>query len=127
MRAFVAAREVEMIRKEEKERRVTYNEKQYISNGISRLSNKQMGEALKLIRHNVPHLKGVEETELELDIDRLPDRVLLKLLHLIEKSCGRPLPLFPADEERRVEDGGSGNQIGARTRSVLGIREGSGI
>lgn len=84
--------------KEEKERFVTYNEKQYISNGISQLPDKQMGEALKLIQQNVPHLKGVEETEIELDIDELPNKVLLKLLHFVEKSGGGPLPLAPASE-----------------------------
>ena len=84
--------------KEEKERFVTYSEKQYISNGISQLPDKQMGEALKLIQQNVPHLKGVEETEIELDIDELPNKVLLKLLHFVEKSGGGPLPPAPASE-----------------------------
>jgi len=78
--------------KEEKERFVTYNEKQYISNGISQLPDKQMGEALKLIQQNVPSLKDVNETEIELDIDELPNRVLLKLLHFVERSGGGPLP-----------------------------------
>lgn len=78
--------------KEEKERFVTYNEKQYISAGIGALPDKQMGEALKLIQQNVPSLKGVEETEIELDIDELPNSVLLKLLRFVEKSGGGPLP-----------------------------------
>ena len=84
--------------KEEKERFVTYNEKQYISNGISQLPDKQMGEALKLIQQNVPSLKGVEETEIELDIDELPNQVLLKLLRFVEKSGGGPLPAAPASD-----------------------------
>jgi bromodomain-containing factor 1 len=84
--------------KEEKDRFVTYNEKQYISNGISQLPDKQMGEALKLIQQNVPHLKGVEETEIELDIDELPNKVLLKLLHFVQKSGGGPLPPAPVSE-----------------------------
>ena len=84
--------------KEEKERFVTYNEKQYISNGISQLPDKQMGEALKLIQQNVPSLKGVEETEIELDIDELPNQVLLKLLRFVEKSGGGPLPPAPVSD-----------------------------
>jgi bromodomain-containing factor 1 len=84
--------------KEEKERFVTYNEKQYISAGIGALPDKQMGEALKLIQQNVPSLKGVEETEIELDIDELPNSVLLKLLRFVEKSGGGPLPPPPASE-----------------------------
>jgi bromodomain-containing factor 1 len=84
--------------KEEKERFVTYNEKQYISAGISQLPDKAMGEALKLIQQNVPSLKGVEETEIELDIDELPNSVLLKLLRFVEKSGGGPLPPAPTTE-----------------------------
>lgn len=84
--------------KEEKERFVTYNEKQYISAGISQLPDKQMGEALKLIQQNVPSLKDVNETEIELDIDELPNSVLLKLLRFVEKSGGGPLPPAPVIE-----------------------------
>lgn len=96
--------------KEEKERFVTYNEKQYISNGISQLPDKQMGEALKLIQQNVPSLKGVEETEIELDIDELPNRVLLKLLHFVEKSGGGPLPPAPVTEATYATPAASGGK-----------------
>lgn len=43
--------------KPEKERWVTYNEKQLISNGISSLPDKKMQEALRIIQTNVPALK----------------------------------------------------------------------
>lgn len=43
--------------KTEKQRWVTYNEKQLISNGISSLPDKKMQEALKIIQSNVPALK----------------------------------------------------------------------
>jgi bromodomain-containing factor 1 len=96
--------------KEEKDRFVTYNEKQYISNGISQLPDKQMGEALKLIQQNVPHLKGVEETEIELDIDELPNKVLLKLLHFVQKSGGGPLPPAPVSETAYAAPATSGGK-----------------
>jgi bromodomain-containing factor 1 len=96
--------------KEEKDRFVTYNEKQYISNGISQLPDKQMGEALKLIQQNVPHLKGVEETEIELDIDELPNKVLLKLLHFVQKSGGGPLPPAPVSETTYAAPAASGGK-----------------
>lgn len=43
--------------KPEKQRWVTYHEKQIISNGISSLPDKKMQEALKIIQNNVPSLK----------------------------------------------------------------------
>lgn len=43
--------------KAEKQRWITYHEKQLISNGISSLSDKKMQEALKIIQNNVPSLK----------------------------------------------------------------------
>lgn len=71
--------------KAEKEHFVTYIEKQYISNGISSLPDARMSEALKIIQSNVPSLKNTHETEIELDIDELPNHVLLKLLNFVKK------------------------------------------
>ena len=71
--------------KSEKEHFVTYNEKQYISTGISSLPDARMSEALKIIQSNVPSLKNTHETEIELDIDELPNHVLLKLLNFVKK------------------------------------------
>jgi bromodomain-containing factor 1 len=71
--------------KPEKEHFVTYNEKQYISTGISSLPDARMSEALKIIQSNVPSLKNTHETEIELDIDELPNHVLLKLLNFVRK------------------------------------------
>lgn len=71
--------------KPEKEHFVTYNEKQYISTGISSLPDARMSEALKIIQSNVPSLKNTHETEIELDIDELPNHVLLKLLNFVKK------------------------------------------
>lgn len=71
--------------KSDKEHFVTYNEKQYISTGISSLPDARMSEALKIIQSNVPSLKNTHETEIELDIDELPNHVLLKLLNFVKK------------------------------------------
>jgi bromodomain-containing factor 1 len=43
--------------KPSKERAITYNEKQIISNGISSLPDKKMQQALQIIQSNVPQLK----------------------------------------------------------------------
>lgn len=76
--------------KPEKEHFVTYNEKQYISTGISSLPDARMSEALKIIQANVPALKHTHETEIELDIDELPNNVLVKLLNFVKKYGEQP-------------------------------------
>ncbi|KAJ6017141.1 hypothetical protein N7451_000520 [Penicillium sp. IBT 35674x] len=70
----------------DKTRFVTYHEKQIISNGISSLPDKKMHEALGIIQSNVPALKGTQEAEIELDIDELPNNVLLLLLDFVKKN-----------------------------------------
>ena len=69
---------------------ISLAEKQYISNGISQLPDKQMTEALKIIQQNVPSLKNTHETEIELDIDEVPNHVLHKLLNFVKKYAGPP-------------------------------------
>lgn len=68
-------------------RHVTYAEKQMISSGISTLNDKKMQEALRIIQNNVPSLKGLQETEIELDIDELPNDVLVMLLKFVKKNA----------------------------------------
>lgn len=101
--------------KSKKETYVTYEQKQDISNRINSLSEKQMARALKIIRDNMPNLKvyfkpftriflrirdeiilehelniqigqGVQDDELELDIDELSDDVLRKLWEFVKKN-----------------------------------------
>ncbi|KAL9113277.1 MAG: hypothetical protein Q9227_002612 [Pyrenula ochraceoflavens] len=83
--------------KPEKERMVTYNEKQYISTGISSLNDAQMMDALRIIQNNVPRLKDVDESEIELDIDELPNGVLLKLLNFLKKHIPQAPPEPPSE------------------------------
>ena len=69
---------------------VTYEQKQDISNRINSLSESKMSHALSIIRNNMPNLKGVQEDELELDIDELSNEVLYKLLQFVRKHAPRP-------------------------------------
>ncbi|KZF19919.1 Bromodomain-containing protein, partial [Xylona heveae TC161] len=62
---------------------VTYEEKQEISNRINTLPESKMATALKIIRDNMPNLRGVDDEELELDIDELSNEVLYKLLTFV--------------------------------------------
>ncbi|KAI5288137.1 hypothetical protein KEM54_005439 [Ascosphaera aggregata] len=73
-------------KKEKAARWVSYQEKQLISNVISTLPEKQMNEALSIIQRNAPSLIGSSaDGEIELDIDELPNEVLLKLLNFVKK------------------------------------------
>jgi bromodomain-containing factor 1 len=77
-------------KKPEKERYVTFAEKQYISNGIAMLPEKQMQEALKIIQQSVPSLANSDQSEIELDIEEVPNSALLKLLGFVKKYAGPP-------------------------------------
>ena len=74
----------------EKERYVTFAEKQYISNGIGMLPEKQMAEALRIIQQSVPSLGNSDTGEVELDIEEVPNHALLKLLSFVKKYAGPP-------------------------------------
>ncbi|RMZ82484.1 hypothetical protein DV737_g2027, partial [Chaetothyriales sp. CBS 132003] len=73
-----------------KERYVTFQEKQYISNGIAMLPEKQMQEALKIIQQSVPSLANSAENEIELDIEEVPNHALIKLLSFVKRFAGPP-------------------------------------
>ncbi|KAI4278258.1 MAG: hypothetical protein LQ337_001139 [Flavoplaca oasis] len=73
-----------------KEQYVTYEQKQEISTRINSLSEAKMAKALKIIRDNMPNLKGVQDDELELDIDELSDNVLRKLSDFVKKNSKAP-------------------------------------
>ena len=69
---------------------VTYEQKQDISTRINSLPEAKMSQALSIIRSNMPNLKGVQEDELELDIDELDNNVLYKLLQFVRRHAPRP-------------------------------------
>ncbi|KAK2735213.1 hypothetical protein FQN57_001318 [Myotisia sp. PD_48] len=88
--------------KPEKQRWITYREKQIISHGIAGLPDKKMSEALRIIQQNVPSLnQGSNDTEIELDIDELPNDVLALLLKFVKKHAPQtmdfeePAPMDP--------------------------------
>lgn len=116
--------------KKEKTPYISYEQKQDISNRINSLNEKQMANALKIIRDHMPTLQvrpkfckklflyftnaaileheldtdlfqtqGIQDDELELDIDELSDEVLHRLLQFVRKatqhrdeSPARPAP-----------------------------------
>lgn len=88
-------------KKEQKDRYVTFAEKQYISNGIAMLPEKQMQEALKIIQNSVPSLANSDQNEIELDIEEVPNHALLKLLNFVKKYAGPP-PDEPKVERTEV-------------------------
>ncbi|PGG97525.1 bromodomain-containing factor 1 [Blastomyces parvus] len=88
--------------KPEKQHWVTYREKQIISHGISSLPEKRMTEALKIIQSNVPGLKDTKEAEIELDIDELPNEVLLVLLRFVKKHAPAAMDIVDEPEPEPV-------------------------
>lgn len=76
--------------KPERERYVTFAEKQYISNGIAMLPERPMAEALKIIQSSVPTLANSDQGEIELDIEEVPNHALLKLLKFVKQYAGPP-------------------------------------
>ncbi|RMD41277.1 hypothetical protein DV735_g3850, partial [Chaetothyriales sp. CBS 134920] len=92
--------------KQTKERYVTFQEKQYISNGIAMLPEKQMQEALKIIQQSVPSLANSAENEIELDIEEVPNHALIKLLSFVKRFAGPP-----PDEPKADSEGYSGGAV----------------
>ena len=75
--------------KKEKIPYVTYEQKQDISERINMLPDQKMATALGIIRSGMPTLEGVEQDEIELDIDELNNDVLYKLLQFVRKHAPR--------------------------------------
>ena len=75
--------------KKEKIPYVTYEQKQDISERINMLPDPKMATALGIIRSGMPTLEGVEQDEIELDIDELNNEVLYKLLQFVRKHAPR--------------------------------------
>jgi bromodomain-containing factor 1 len=51
-----------------------------------------MNQALQIIQNNIPNLQNTDQTEIELDIDELPNNVLMKLLNFVKKYVPQALP-----------------------------------
>jgi bromodomain-containing factor 1 len=84
-----------------KEKFVTFAEKQYISNGIGLLPEKQMNEALRIIQSSMPNIAS-NDSEVELDIEEVPNHVLVKLLSYVKKYAGPPPEETSRDDDNYV-------------------------
>ncbi|MCJ1312331.1 hypothetical protein MMC25_006005 [Agyrium rufum] len=108
--------------KKEKVPYVTYEQKQDISSRINNLPAQRMATALTIIRDNMPNLKGVQEDEIELDIDELSNEVLYKLLGFVRKYAPRPEDAEPVQVKSRSNTGmggsGSTTQHGKKNKPM---------
>ncbi|KAH7046556.1 hypothetical protein B0J12DRAFT_576377 [Macrophomina phaseolina] len=92
------------VKPKKKLRQITFEEKRLISETISNLDEHQMAKAVQIIRNGVPSLQGVNDDELELDIDTIPNEVLHDLLKYIKTinpstTAAPALPAFDDDYE----------------------------
>lgn len=87
---------------------VTYDQKKLISDRINDLSEAKMGQALRIIRENVPALRDVNEEEIELDIDELPNDVLWRLLQFVRQGTSQATDGADEDQRRRAAAASAG-------------------
>ncbi|KAK3699177.1 transcription initiation at TATA-containing promoter protein [Vermiconidia calcicola] len=74
--------------KQKKQRTVTYDEKQEISEAVAKMDEKQVGRLTEIITQNCAKYRDMEEMELE--IDDLPNNVQLMLLDYVRGIFGNP-------------------------------------
>ncbi|KAF2433167.1 Bromodomain-containing protein [Tothia fuscella] len=87
-----------------KVRKLTLDQKREVSEGIANLDEGQMRRAVQIIRNGVPHLRDVHDDELELDIDEIPDVVVLELYDFVRKLRPRGAVQEPDDDEYTEPD-----------------------
>jgi bromodomain-containing factor 1 len=96
------------------------DQKREVSEGIANLDEAKMRKAVQIIRNGVPHLavsidatsydvlktdniKNVQDDELELDIDEIPDEVVYKLWEFVRTSAPKkerePSPDYEDDDD----------------------------
>ncbi|KAF2090291.1 Bromodomain-containing protein [Saccharata proteae CBS 121410] len=84
--------------KKKKQRAITFEEKRLISETIGSLAEREMARAVQIIRNGVPELQAVNDDELELDIDAIPNDVLHDLLKYIRTIAPSAMPA-PQDDD----------------------------
>ena len=93
-------------KKAAKPKKVTYEEKQEISEAVGRMNDSQVQELTKIITDNCDKYQGQDEMELE--IDDLPSEVQLMLLRYTRKLFGKPKsaaePMSPLDDGEMEDD-----------------------
>ena len=66
-------------------KRLSLDQKRYVSEAIGQLSEAEMNRAVQIIRNGVPRLRNVHDDELELDIEEIPDDVVFTLYEFVSK------------------------------------------
>ncbi|QDS73835.1 hypothetical protein FKW77_006484 [Venturia effusa] len=88
-----------------KPKKLTLDQKREVSEGIAALDESQMRKAVQIIRNGVPHLRNVQDDELELDIDEIPDDVTYQLYQFVKAKLPRshrvpdPEPDYEDDDD----------------------------
>ncbi|TID24275.1 Bromodomain-containing protein [Venturia nashicola] len=88
-----------------KPKKLTLDQKREVSDGIAALDESQMRKAVQIIRNGVPHLRNVQDDELELDIDEIPDDVTYQLYQFVKAKLPRsqrapdPEPDYEDDDD----------------------------
>ncbi|KAI9658430.1 MAG: hypothetical protein M1829_006785 [Trizodia sp. TS-e1964] len=75
---------------------ITYEQKHEISEKINFLLPAKMVQATKIIRDNMPSLQNMNDSDIELDIDELPDDVLHRLLKFVRQHAVPQVSDVPA-------------------------------
>ncbi|KAF1988976.1 Bromodomain-containing protein [Aulographum hederae CBS 113979] len=78
--------------------KLSLDQKREVSDGIGMLSEEDMRKAVQIIRNGVPALRDVNDDELELDIDEIPDPVVYDLWTFVKKIIG-PKPKYDDDDD----------------------------
>ncbi|KIW06239.1 uncharacterized protein PV09_02713 [Verruconis gallopava] len=90
-------------KKASKPKKLTLDQKREVSEGIANLDEAKMRKAVQIIRNGVPSLANVQDDELELDIDEIPEDVVYKLWEFVKASAPKrerePSPDYVDDDE----------------------------
>jgi len=78
--------------------KLTLAQKREVSDGIGLLGEEDMRKAVQIIRNGVPHLQNVNDDELELEIDEIPEPVVYELYRFV-RSLNGPKPKFDEDDD----------------------------
>ncbi|KAF2404919.1 Bromodomain-containing protein [Trichodelitschia bisporula] len=104
-----------------KYRKLTMDQKRVVSEGIQALDEGQMRKAVQIIRNGVPALRGVNDDELELDIDEIPDPVLSELYDFVKRA--RPRDLSEDDDYEEPRAVTKTSTLGRRKNKPMSARE----
>lgn len=91
---------------------VTYDMKRQLSEAIGTLSEEKMAHVLATIQESMPQLKNTDQDEIELDMDTLDPKTLLKLYKYVvrkEERQSATSTAITANLSSGVANGGSGS------------------